>query len=375
MDAQVIGEVLRVFGDLEDPRRANRRYLLCDIILLAVAAVMCGCEGWQEIADWTAAMFEHLARCWSAAARHPYRPTPSAGCFARLSPEGFERLLCGLDSGPAAIDQGQFLRPGWQGPAGSFADGWKKDAPAHGQRYAWDHRLILGQLKVESKENEIVAASQVAGDAAPAATPSRSMPWVVRRQSPARSWKPKETMCAAAQRGPAALHGQVTTLLDEAIWRTSRGCGTITTKSTQGHGRETRKVWVCDDLQQVKAAASWPWARRRVARGGKPPGDPRPNQHRTPLLHRQPPRWMPSGRARRSAPAGYRESGALGSGRGVQRGPEPHPPGKRPRELRDCGGWSSINCGPIRSQRQSTTLRMKRKMYGWRLFFLTVLTA
>ena len=38
MDAQVTGEFLRLFGDLEDPRQANRRYLLCDIILLAVAS-------------------------------------------------------------------------------------------------------------------------------------------------------------------------------------------------------------------------------------------------------------------------------------------------------------------------------------------------
>ena len=57
MDAQVTGEFLRLFGELEDPRRANRRYLLCDIILLAVSAVMCGNEGWEDIAEWTEGMF------------------------------------------------------------------------------------------------------------------------------------------------------------------------------------------------------------------------------------------------------------------------------------------------------------------------------
>jgi hypothetical protein len=93
MDAQVTGEFLRVFGDLEDPRRANRRYLLCDMILLAVAAVMCGNEGWEDIAEWAEGLFEHLEPLMI----QPQHGTPSADTFrrvfARLSPEGFERCF------------------------------------------------------------------------------------------------------------------------------------------------------------------------------------------------------------------------------------------------------------------------------------------
>ena len=60
MDASAIGDFLRLFGDLQDPRQKNRRYLLCDILLLAVSAVLCGCEGWQDIADRTDDAFEFL---------------------------------------------------------------------------------------------------------------------------------------------------------------------------------------------------------------------------------------------------------------------------------------------------------------------------
>ncbi len=127
MDAQVTGEVLRVFGDLEDPRRANRRYLPCDIILLAVAAVMCGCEGWQDIEDWTAAMFEHLEPLLV----QPRHGTPSADTFrrvfARLSPE---RL-------PAVA-----LWPGLQGGCGN---------PARDSSSPWMARPCGGALPTAGK--------------------------------------------------------------------------------------------------------------------------------------------------------------------------------------------------------------------------------
>ena len=69
-----------MFGDLEDPRRANRRYLLCDIILLAVAAVMCGNEGWEDIAEWADGMFEYLEPLLV----QPQHGTPSAETSRRV---------------------------------------------------------------------------------------------------------------------------------------------------------------------------------------------------------------------------------------------------------------------------------------------------
>ena len=60
MDASASADFLRLFTELQDPRRENRRSLLSDILLLAVSAVLCGCEGWQDIEDWTEDAFEFL---------------------------------------------------------------------------------------------------------------------------------------------------------------------------------------------------------------------------------------------------------------------------------------------------------------------------
>ena len=109
MDAPVTGEFLRVFGDLEDPRQANRRYRLCDIILLAVSAVMCGNEGWEDIAEWAEGMFEYLKPLLV----QPQHGTPSADTFrrvfARLSPEGFERCFVTWTQALQQSSQGQFI--------------------------------------------------------------------------------------------------------------------------------------------------------------------------------------------------------------------------------------------------------------------------
>jgi len=107
MDASAIGDFLRIFSELSDPRRDNRRYLLCDIILLAVSAVMCGCEGWQDIEDWTEDAFPFLR----ALMQQPQHGTPSADTFRRVF------VLCGLDRQRAAGWRNEAHRHRRQGAA------------------------------------------------------------------------------------------------------------------------------------------------------------------------------------------------------------------------------------------------------------------
>lgn len=41
---------LKHFGELQDPRLPRtRRHLLADIVLIAIAAIMSGAEGWDEM--------------------------------------------------------------------------------------------------------------------------------------------------------------------------------------------------------------------------------------------------------------------------------------------------------------------------------------
>jgi predicted transposase YbfD/YdcC len=266
MDAQVTGEFLRVFGDLDDPRRANRRYLLCDLILLAVAAVMCGCEGWEDIQDWTAASFEFLEPLMV----QPQHGTPSADTFrrvfARLSPEGFERCFVAWTQALRPSSQEQFIALDGKALRGSFAHGWDKTPIHMVSAYASDQRLILGQLKVESKENEIVALPRLLAMLDLRKTTVTIDAMGCQKEIARQIVQAKGHYVLALKENQPTLCAQTKALLDEAILENFQGLKHDYYEATEGdHGRiETRRVWVCDEVGWIKAAADWPGLRQVV---------------------------------------------------------------------------------------------------------------
>ena len=151
-----IVDFLDSFEPLADPRqRAKVLYPLDEVLLLVLLGVIAGCESWVEIARYGEKKLALLRR---------FRPfeeeTPShdqlGDIFAILDAEQFQTCfvawvagLTGLDAGIIAID-GKTLRR-------SYQDGGAK-APIH-MVSAWSAKqnLVLGQVKVADKSNEITA--------------------------------------------------------------------------------------------------------------------------------------------------------------------------------------------------------------------------
>ena len=50
MEAEVGGGFLRYFQALSDPRGSNRLHCLTDMLVIALCAVICGANGWTEVA-------------------------------------------------------------------------------------------------------------------------------------------------------------------------------------------------------------------------------------------------------------------------------------------------------------------------------------
>jgi hypothetical protein len=51
MDGLATNGPLRFFLDLPDPRAANVRHRLIDLIVIAICAVICDCDAWDEVED------------------------------------------------------------------------------------------------------------------------------------------------------------------------------------------------------------------------------------------------------------------------------------------------------------------------------------
>jgi hypothetical protein len=88
MDASAAAPVLRLVGQVNDPRRHNRVHPLPQMIVMAVLAVMCGSDGWDDIAE-----FCEVRRPWLAKIFGLPRGVPCADTFARLNPAELEAVI------------------------------------------------------------------------------------------------------------------------------------------------------------------------------------------------------------------------------------------------------------------------------------------
>jgi predicted transposase YbfD/YdcC len=143
------------FKDMPDPRQRGKvMYPLEEVLLLALLAVLAGAESFVDIARFGRMKLDLLRR---------FRPfldgTPShdhlGDIFAALDAEQFQRCfvawtasLIGVPEGVVAIDGKTARRSG--GKAG-------KGAIHMVSAFVASQRLVLGQVKVAEKSNEIVA--------------------------------------------------------------------------------------------------------------------------------------------------------------------------------------------------------------------------
>ena len=152
---------LDCFGRLKDPRKERtKKHLLLDIIAIAICAVITGCQGWEEIED-----FGNDNKEWLMGFLVLPNGIPSHDTFARvfslLKPKSLEsaslkwlkRVKELLPETVISLD-GKALR-------GSA----RKRAGLKGLHIinAWScsNGIVLGQLKVDDKSNEIPAVPEL----------------------------------------------------------------------------------------------------------------------------------------------------------------------------------------------------------------------
>ena len=146
---------LNHFNDLPDPRQRGKvMYPLEEVLLLALLAVLAGAESFVEIARFGEKKLDLLRRF------RPFRDgTPShdhlGDIFAALDAEQFQRCfvawvaaLSGVPEGVVAIDGKTVRRSGKKAGKGAIH---------MVSAFAASQRLVLGQVKVAEKSNEIVA--------------------------------------------------------------------------------------------------------------------------------------------------------------------------------------------------------------------------
>ena len=148
---------LKHFDSIADPRIDRcKKHNLFDILLLAISAVMSGSEGWEDIEHFGHIKLDWLRRYRPFEAGIPRHDT-IARVICRLKAEEIEQafqawissLIKDTGAGVIAID-GKTARR-------SFTAKNRKNALHTVSAWSCQHQLVLGQVAVSEKTNEITA--------------------------------------------------------------------------------------------------------------------------------------------------------------------------------------------------------------------------
>jgi len=149
------------FASLKDPRTPDKiEHLLIDIVTIAICAVICGADGFIEIADYGKAKYD-----WFKGFLKLPNGIPSHDTFGRvfslISPNEFQRCfqnwiqtVATLTSGEVVAIDGKCLRRSHDRSSG-------KAAIHMVSAWASRNRVTIGQVKTDEKSNEITAIPEL----------------------------------------------------------------------------------------------------------------------------------------------------------------------------------------------------------------------
>lgn len=281
MDEEIAGDdiagddiavgISRYFAELPDPRRDHtRRHKLTDIVVMAICAVICGAEDYEAMAEYAQAREAWFRTFLELPGGIPAHDT-FWRVFRALDAQQFERCfsqwtasLRRLFAGEVIAVDGKQLRRSRDRTHDGSSEGCGGVPPVH-LISAWATRngLLLGQLRQEAKENEIVAVPEllaqlhldgclVTADAMNCQV--KTAQTIVER---------KGDYLLALKANQPALYDETVQLFDDLA--ASGGTAYVHSHAKEvssGHGRiETRQAWVISDpkwLRLVPSTLRWP---------------------------------------------------------------------------------------------------------------------
>lgn len=149
------------FSAVPDPRIARqKRHKLIDIISVAICGVICNAENWVEIEKWGDAKLEWLKTFLELPAGIPSHDT-FGRVFSAIDPEAFQDAFMQWVSAVSSVFSDQVIAIDGKCLRGSHDRANGKQAIQMVSAWATENRLVLGQVKTDSKSNEIKAIPEL----------------------------------------------------------------------------------------------------------------------------------------------------------------------------------------------------------------------
>lgn len=157
----ISGDIVEHFGGIRDPRlERTRLHKLSDILVIAICAIICHADSWEEVEAYGQAKEVWLRTFLSLENGIPSHDTFNR-VFARLNAREFETCFINWVSAVAEITAGQVIALDGKLPRGSRDGAIGKGAIDIVSAWAAENQIALGQVKVNEKSNEITAIPEL----------------------------------------------------------------------------------------------------------------------------------------------------------------------------------------------------------------------
>lgn len=161
MNAVANASIWDHFKTITDPRQTGKiDHLLMDILVIAICAVICGCNTWPEIYQ-----YGLTKKYWLSTFLQLPNGIPSADTFRRvfilIDKDEFENCFMNWITTVENVTQGQVVAVDGKTNRGS-RDKATGQSPIHVvSAWASRNRITLGQLKTDEKSNEITVIPEL----------------------------------------------------------------------------------------------------------------------------------------------------------------------------------------------------------------------
>lgn len=155
--AKLTEKMESIFGDIKDPRVKRKRvHLLTDIIIIAILSVIAGAKGWEDMQNYGLSKYEWLSEFLKLPEGIPC-PDTFRRVFERINPKVFEQCFRRWVESIVETTGAQVIPIDGKTLRGSYDRTLEKTALHLVSAWSSQHRLVLGQVKVADKSNEITA--------------------------------------------------------------------------------------------------------------------------------------------------------------------------------------------------------------------------
>lgn len=149
------------FAEVKDPRKHhNPDHLLIEIIIIAICAVICGANDWVAIET-----FGKAKEAWFRTFLRLPNGIPShdtfGRVFAQIEPTAFQNSFVSWISAVSQLLAGEVIALDGKSLRHSYDQGLGKAAIHMVSAWASLNQLVLGQVKVDDKSNEITAIPEL----------------------------------------------------------------------------------------------------------------------------------------------------------------------------------------------------------------------